>query len=312
MKYTIRVWALDDTYPDLDIDEDKFNNLKQARHCLSAALAIEEKYELLLSNYLDLEKECLNATLDYMVRSSTDYSGFFDIRLAFNRRVVNLLTSTKLYIDQIQQHVKSCIPDRPDIGNDIEALFSAEYDEYFEYRFMEALRNYVQHRGLAVHSTSLGEKWTSQEEDGELEFKTRLFTHRTEVEGDKAFKRQVSKEMPEKVDLVHAIRVYVGSISNIHCEIRNIVAHVSEASRQLILEFINKYEDVDGKKSIGLSAIKFIPKEPVDETIEKVPLLLEWDDIRLNLIKKNGSLTNLNKRYVSNSANNRALQRTIR
>lgn len=304
MKYTIRVWALG-AYPELSIDEEKFNNLKQARHCLSAALAIEEKYELLLSNYLDLEKECLSATSDYMVRSSTDYSGFFDIRLAFNRRVVNLLTSTKLYIDQIQQHVKGCCPDRLDIGNDVKSLFSAEYDKSFEYRFMEALRNYVQHRGLAVHSTSLGGKWTSHEEDGELEFKTRLFTLKTEVDGDKAFKKQVLKEMQEKVDIINAVRVYVGSISKIHCEIRTLVTTASEASRYLILESINEYEALNGSKSIGLNAIRSISKEPVDEVIEKIPLLLEWDDIRLDLIKKNKSLANLNKWYVSNSAYNK-------
>lgn len=311
MKYTIRVWA-SGAFPELSIEEDRYNSLKQARHCLSAALAIEEKYELLLSNYLDLEKECLSITSDYMVRSSTDYSGFFDIRLAFNKRVVNLLTSTKLYIDQIQQHVKACLPDREDIGNEVKALFSAEYDKNFEYRFMEALRNYVQHRGLAVHSTFLGGQWTSHEEDGELEYKTRLFTHKAEVDSDSAFKKQVSKEMQEKVDLIHATRVYVGSISKIHCQIRTLVTPSSQNSRNLILESINAYEAINGSKPIGLNAIKSIPKEPIDETIEKFPLLLEWDDIRLDLIKKNNSLVNLNKRYVTNSTYSKALQRTSR
>ena len=135
MKYTIRVWAIG-SYPELIIDEVRFNTLKQARLCLSAALAIEEKYELLISNYLDLEKECLNVTSDSMVRRSKDYSDFFEIRLAFNRRVVNLLTSTKLYIDQIQQHVNSCFPDRSDIGSNVKSFFLYVYDKFFEYRFM--------------------------------------------------------------------------------------------------------------------------------------------------------------------------------
>lgn len=76
MKYTIHSWELGT----FDIGENKFNKLKQAKNCLSAALAIVEKYELLLSNYLDLEKECLSVTTDYMVRTSTDYFKFFDIR----------------------------------------------------------------------------------------------------------------------------------------------------------------------------------------------------------------------------------------
>lgn len=148
---------------------------------------------------------------------------------------------------------------------------------------MEALRNYVQHLGLAVHSTSLGGKWTSLEGDGELEFKIRLFTHKKEVDDDKAFKKKVTNEMTEKVDLMHAVRIYVSSISKIHCKIRELVAHASEKSRQQILESISEYEAINGEKPIGLMASKY---ETADETIEKFPLLLEWDDIRLDLIKK--------------------------
>lgn len=114
-------------------------------------MAIEENYELLLSNYLDLEKECLNVAVDYMVRTSTDYTDLFNIRLAFNRRIVNLLTSTRLYKDQIQKYIGACTPNDKNILKRVKKLFSDEED-CFEYRFMEALRNHVQHSGLAVRS----------------------------------------------------------------------------------------------------------------------------------------------------------------
>jgi len=304
MKYTVRVWAIG-PYPEVVIDKEKFDELKNARSCLSGALAIEEKYELLLSNYVDLEKECLGVSTDYMVRNTADYSGFFDIRLAFNRRIVNLLTSTKLYIDQIQQHVRACVCNENDIEKKVKSFFSTEYDANFEYRFMEALRNYVQHRGLAVHSTSMGGKLMHDEEREGLEFKTSLFTHKEEVESDKAFKKQVSNEMPDKVNLMYAARVYVGSISKAHCEIRSMLKSESEKSRDIISKTIKNYEDNNNGKSIGLSAICSIPKEPADETVEKFPLLLDWDDIRLNLIKKNPKMDNLGKRYVSGSAYNK-------
>lgn len=304
MKYTIRVWAMG-SYPEVDIDEEKFDELKKARRCLSGALAIEEKYELLLSNYIDLEKECVGASTDYMVRNVTDYGGFFDIRLTLNRRIVNLLTSTKLYIDQIQQHVKACMCNDPDIEKKVKLFFSTEYDDNFEYRFMEALRNYVQHRGLAVHSTFMGGKLMPHKERDGLEFTTSPFTHKSEVESDKAFKKQVSNEMPDKVNLMYAARVYVGAISKAHCDIRNLLTKESEKSRSLISKTIKEYEKINNGKSIGLSAICSIPKEPVGETIEKFPLLLDWDDIRINLINKNLKIVNLGRRYVSGSAYNK-------
>lgn len=300
MKYIIQIWALG-AHPEIELDDEKFKKLKHARKCLSNALAIEEKYELLLSNYLDLEKECLIITSDYMVRSNAGYAGFFDIRLAFNRRIVNLLTSTKLYIDQIQQHVRACISD-DDMIDKIKKSFSHEYDTCFEYRFMEALRNYVQHRGLAVHSTALGGRKVTNEKNCELEYKTKVLTHKSEVETDNAFKKQISNEMTEKVDLMYASRVYVESISRVHCYIRKLLGNVSESSRKLISHYINEYEEINNGNSVGLNAVSFNTKEPIDEAVEKIPLLLDWDDIRLNLITKNGELHNLRRKFVSGSA----------
>lgn len=111
-------------------------------------MAIEEKYELIISNYLELEKDSLSISSSNMLRRSYNYSDFFDVRSTFNRRIVNLLTSTKLYLDQIYQHVKVC---NLDLANIIKQKTNKEYDSVFEYRFMEALRNHVQHHGLAVH-----------------------------------------------------------------------------------------------------------------------------------------------------------------
>lgn len=116
----------------------KFCSIVEARNILSAAMAVEEKYELLISNYIELEKEVLKATADNMVYQDRGYSDFFDVRLLFNQRLVNLLTSSRLYIDQIQQHIKACLPNNLEASINAKALFSKEYDSHFEYQFMEA------------------------------------------------------------------------------------------------------------------------------------------------------------------------------
>jgi hypothetical protein len=263
MKYFLRIWALGRN-PEIVIDEKQFNDLKQAKNLLSEALAIEEKYELLISNYLDLEKECLNITSEYMVKNATTYADFFDIRLTLNRRIVNLLTSTKSYIDQIQHHAKACIPANAEIAKNVKSLFSNEYDLHFEYRFMEALRNYVQHRGLAVHSTSSGGKRISQDNDHMREFRTSLYTLKSEVEFDPAFKANVTAEMPDKVNLMYAARVYVSSISKVHREIRNMITDNSQAAREMISHSINEYATINNGISLGLHAISANLRSPRD------------------------------------------------
>lgn len=299
MKYCVQILALG-SFPQIELSENEFNNLKKATLALSGAIAIEEKYELLLSNYLDLEKESLSIISEYMLRNFTDYSVFFDVRLSLNRRVVNLLTSTKLYIDQISQHIRACIPENESISTKVKSLFSCEYDSNFEYRFMDALRNYVQHRGLAVHSTSIGgSKRTSHQEDIKIEFNIGLYTHKSELDGDEAFKKQVYYEMPEKVELMLAVRSYIGSLSKVHCDLRELVASNSQKARELIQSVIKKYENLNNGDSIGLHAICSTSKEHPDKIVEKFHLLLDWDDVRLDLIKKNKKLANLKKMYVS-------------
>lgn len=295
MKYLVTILTTGNN-PELVIDESKFEQLKQAKECLSEILSFEEKYELLLSNYMELEKECLLISAQKMVYEDNEYMNFFDIKLLFNQRVVNLLTTSRLYIDQLSQHIKAC-----NLNIDIKSFFSYEYDNNFEYRFMEALRNYVQHRGLAVHFTSIGSNWTSLDDDGEMQFKTRVYTKKDEVEKDSAFKKSVAKEMPDKVDIIYASRSYIESISKVHCNIRKILSDVAISSRQIVEEIIHEYEKTSNGKSIGLGIVCLKNNGKYDEILDKFYITLEWDNIRIKLERKNQSLVNLRKRFVSSS-----------
>ncbi|EMV2918793.1 hypothetical protein [Vibrio harveyi] len=294
MQFKLKTWALG-SFPEIEISNEQFQSLYQSAEVLKAAMAIEEKYELVISNFLDLEKDSLAVSSDYMVRRSNNYSEFFDIRSTFNRRIVNLLTSTKLYIDQIQQHVKIC---NPELTACVKNEFSKEYDTLFEYRFMEALRNYVQHRGLAVHLVSHPAKWI-EDDESLLEFQTKIYTQKTNLEGDKAFKKSVALEMPDKVELILSSRKYISAISRVHSFIRSNIDTVVKSSRDLIESTINQYQDINDGESIGLCAVSFEADGRLDNIIERVPLFLSWDDVRIELTNRNRCISNLEKRYVS-------------
>jgi hypothetical protein len=116
---------------DIEIDDERFNSLLKARSILSGALALEEKFDLLISNYFDLESECLNCVLRSMVYYEPAYDYTAEAMLTINRRTVNLLTSARLYVDQLPQHVKSCLPDEDSILGKINAIKSSCYDGCF-------------------------------------------------------------------------------------------------------------------------------------------------------------------------------------
>ncbi|MFM5640049.1 hypothetical protein ACET6M_08495 [Aeromonas veronii] len=123
MKYFIKQMILGKTIA-LPLDEVQFETLKISQNILSSAMAIEEKYDLLVSNFLELEKELLTQVAQQMIFSQNSYNESHDIISIFNRRVINLLTSTKLYYDQIEKHVRTCQHGCESSGNLAKYYFS--------------------------------------------------------------------------------------------------------------------------------------------------------------------------------------------
>ena len=64
MRYVLRK-AVIGNVPEIGISESEYLEFQKARNTLSNALEIEEKYEIVISNYLDFEQEILNATTKY-------------------------------------------------------------------------------------------------------------------------------------------------------------------------------------------------------------------------------------------------------
>lgn len=295
MKHVLRI-SVPEEYPEVPITAEDFQALRVAREVLSNALALEQKYEIIRGNYIQFEKRCLEISCDRMTCFDNSYSGFFGIQLDLNICLVNLLTSTRLYTDGLAPHVKVCISADQDAANKVKVLLREQYDRNLNYRFMEALRNYVQHRGLPVHFTQHGSKWTSLEDDGLLEYSIYVASDRAKLEEDPKFKKPVLKDFGERIDLVHTTRCYVESISNIHESIRNLVASSVSAARSEIESMHSRYTQVYKGDLTGLAAEVWSD----GQLQSSLPLLLDWDDIRINLQERNPKLTNLSKRYVTN------------
>lgn len=294
MKYVLYKHVIAEV-PEIKISEKRYQALKGARDVLFNALAIEEKYEVLISNYLEFEKEIFSLALTPMVRNPQGYSDAFDIRLGLNIRLVNLLTSARLYLDQLPQHIKKCLPERDDIKQTAKSWCSAEYDAHPDYQFMEVLRNHVQHYGLPVHWTSFGGHRTSIEEDAWLEYSLELAALKERLRENKKFKKNVLANLPKKVDLKTATRRYLESLGNIHAAARSLIAEALDKARETIEEAHSQYSEHHNGSLTGLRACKLDD----DKCLETVPLLLDWDDVRVKLQRRNRNLPNLTKSYVT-------------
>jgi hypothetical protein len=150
MKYVLRKADLSDE-SEIEINKEAYPTYQESRNILSNCLSLEEKYEVLILTFLDLEKKIFEAISLNMVRGFLDPPDTFDIRLGINIRLMSLLTSITLYKDRFCHHVKECVPHLSNADKLAKSFLSKEFDENLDYRLMEQIRNHAQHYELPIH-----------------------------------------------------------------------------------------------------------------------------------------------------------------
>jgi hypothetical protein len=293
--YFLKVLVLAPT-PEVKINKTTYQLCKVSMDILQHALSIEEKYELLISNYSDFENELLGITNKLLIRPPLNYSDFFDDRVLLNRKLVNLLTSARLYVDQMTQHVEACVPNMENVQLTTKSFFASEYDTNLSYSFMEALRNYVQHRGLPVHYVTMTTSRVEENGESLLEFRVDLRAVKSQLKKDKTFKKKILNQIDDEVDLRKTTRQYIQSLSVIQSKIRVLTKESISNARSHIQNMQDEYKKVCSESVLGLNACYSISNEITD----KVPLISEWDDIRIKLETRNGALIGLSRSYISN------------
>lgn len=294
MKYFLKINAMG-MHPELSVDREEYQSLRTAHTMLSEALAMEEKYEILISNHLDIEKELLSHAVQLMLCKPQDYDDIFQVRIDLNRKMVNLLTAARLYVDQLHQHVIAILAHDIEIKQKVKSLFAREYDNFPEYRFMEALRNYVQHSGMPVHRKQFREFVNDAGGVRQVVYAMEMSAQKEYLQQDDKFKKKILEEMPDEVDLKDCTRVYVECISRVHSSLRDMAEEFLNDAGLSIDRKIRSYMVISEEKWIELRA--FAVND--DEVVDSFPLMLDWENVRLGLIRRNEQLVNLRNRYVT-------------
>lgn len=280
--------------PPLDVSADRYQALKDARSTLAAAFELEENFDLLVGNYLEFEQSALNIAAEALARRRHDYTDLFEIRADVNRRAVNFLSTARLFLDQLPQKVGRCRCEYSSIKQQL----AESYDASFEYRFMEAVRNHVQHSGTAVHRFSLGSRWLPPGKRERDEYSFGVFAERSLLAQDCSFKKSTLQECPDRVDLLLATRKYLEYLGAAQTAARKLVDANVQQARRITQEAISEYEKFASASSVGLAAFRY----PRTDEASDVPVFLDWDEVRKKLESRNGSLINLSLRYVTSRA----------
>ncbi|MGH6950881.1 MAG: hypothetical protein ACREH4_08415, partial [Vitreimonas sp.] len=130
--------------------------LAAADEGIIAMLGFEDRYAMVIDNLMDLERHLFNWSLLDMLRPMAGFADLFTHKRDANRLFGNLLSAARQYIDQTHHHLKAYFAVTALTS---QAALSEQYDAHLAFRIMEALRNYVQHEDLGVHTVSIGGSW---------------------------------------------------------------------------------------------------------------------------------------------------------
>jgi hypothetical protein len=284
----------------IELSEEEFEATKTAKNSLLQILFIEEKFDLVLQNYLEYEAELLNSAARNMLFREESNSWIHSERNLISRRIVNLLTTGRLYLDQSIHHVKSVYTGDSEKLDRIRKERSIQYDSRLGYRVLEALRNYVQHRGFPIQAISFPTVRVEREVESRILFTLVPYILVNALEDDGKFKRSVLEELKtkgEKIDIRPLVRQYIAGLGEVHDKTRELLEGDRQAWEEVIRAKIKRFEAAYGSAS---STIAVVAESEEGRVIERELVFTDIIERRKAFERRNRLLDSLSLRFVTN------------
>lgn len=300
-KFYIRRMALA-SRSQLDITFEQYLDLQHAAMIQLEAYYLEQKYEFVIQNYIEFENDLLRAGVHDLLLNETDIGWFHSTRSLFDRRVMNLLTTFRTYDDSRPQHFNKIFGTESGMAEQAKSKFSHEYDARLAYRAVCKLRNYIQHDGFPVHGSNYSGEWLTTDEGARASRRHTVNPYLNTAQLRKgSYTRGVLEELEAKggkIDLKWLMREFIEGFSAAHVANRELLKNILEWAGNYISSAVDAYFEVspeEKRSPVGLFAMEK-GSESSDATVY---LHQGAEEQRSFLVKKNGSLINLSRAYIS-------------
>ena len=288
---------------EIEISKEEYERIQVACDGIWTLIGIEEYWDSLVQNYIELEMEFLKAAMNSMVLTHRSFHEMHQIRLGFSRRLSNLLTSCKSYLDQTPHQLKE-IEDCT-FADSFESLKNAARESHFCYRAMSFLRNHAQHRNVPLHGARFESSWierpgVSKEEQELLRYSVSGNIDIAKLESDPELKsrlREEFKHQAEHLDVAAVTREYIEALGAVHLGVRELTSSLLTKWKGIIQESIARYGSKTDGDVGGLCVTEF---DETDTSKPKIEVFIDPIVHLETLMLRNGSMVNLRKRFVTN------------
>lgn len=281
----------------IPITEGEFNSIRDAKRIVMEVLSGEEKLDMLLENFVEWEQELLSMTLQTAVFGDISWTDIKGRIHRIDRRLLNVMSSARLYLDHSRHSISEVFGNPSQEMDEFTRQTAAEYDAYLGYRAMEAIRNYVQHRGLAVHQLTQDAWFVTDGETGRVRHSLQPFVRPETLKEVGGFKAAVLSELEQigdEIDLRPLVREYIASLCRVQILVRAVFDSGLQGAVKIFRDALGRISGPDNADPISVIAQRFEGGLPV----EQVQVFMALFDRRSQLIRKNSRAEHIVRQFV--------------
>jgi hypothetical protein len=299
MKYSVSGMSGAEDFS-VPVSQARFEEIKSFKAVCLFAWELEEKLALLLDNFYEFEVELLKLAEQSVIWPNHDFQDSMERRLSLDRRIVNVLTSCRLYQDQTDHGISMLYGSESAELKKVKQFKAKLFDEQWGYRFMEALRNHVQHAGLPVHVISHTFARRPGIVEDHWEYTVIPQSDAKTLAENPKFKKSVLEELQTKgkvIDLRRPSRDYVTCFLALHRIIQETISGRVITARNVYDGAIAEFST---NKGVKVFFAKLLATNNNGEVVEQIALTPEFLASYDSLRKKNDISSNLPFQFASN------------
>lgn len=263
---TTRVLGSDQS---ISLTEAEFASIVTATAGINSFIDTEEKFNVILENYEEYERELLSLALrDLVYGYASPQTGQSDV-FTVNRRLLNLLSSARQYVDQLRRDVSRAFGrDNPRLS-ELECRLEDERGRSFAYRLMEAVRNHAQHHGVPINCLNHSMELAKQDMPPWIRYAVTPGLDLKAMDGDRRVDRAVVQELRavgDSGDFSVWVREYVDCLHNIHSAVRSLFDNGVAEWEHTIQSSLARARATFGEELGGLAAVA-VDGDDEDESV---------------------------------------------